>query len=130
MAVKISWEEERNAFRVVLPDYDDPKTFVEGLSDTVGEVARKGARKILIDGSRITKFVPFTYMYQMLDRFSSEVTEKIGLARVALVVPDPLSNDERFLETVANNRNLDLKGFTDIDAAWAWLNSWDPGSPP
>jgi hypothetical protein len=67
-----------------------------------------------------------TFAFSLMDFFDRpRINEKLGVSRrfkTAMVFKE-LTTDTRFMETVFQNRSYNLRHFTDIDEAKAWLKA-------
>lgn len=90
-------------------------------------VVRSGVSKVLIDGQQVTG-KPNGFERFLYGEFAARATvdimkqHKIRL-RFAYVIHEPLRDPERFGETVAVNRGMDVKTFETTNAAIEWLKS-------
>ena len=90
------------------------------------EVVPSGATKVLIDGRQMTGN-PREYERFLYGHFSAWATlqfmrEHSIRLRFAYVIHEPLRDAERFGETVAVNRGMDVKTFEGTNEAILWLN--------
>ena len=90
-------------------------------------VVRSGVSKVLIDGQQVTGtpngFERFLYG-EFAARATLDVMKEHNIRlRFAYVIHEPLRDPERFGETVAVNRGMDVKTFETTDAAIEWLKS-------
>lgn len=81
--------------------------------------------RILVDGSAISGKNISTVERFKIGTFLSEINSTIpmNIAALAVVAPGPLVEPERFGETVARNRGVNGRAFTDIAEAIAWINA-------
>lgn len=97
--------------------------------ELLDEAIRNGASKVLIDGRQMT-VAPTEFERFLYGSFAAWATvdvmtqHKVWL-KFAYVIHEPLRDPERFGETVAVNRGMDVKTFEDINEAVEWLND-DP----
>jgi hypothetical protein len=80
-------------------------------------------KKILVDINRVTGNVLFFDRFQFAEALAQYKAEH-GLSKVskiALVGKEPLIDKNRFGETVAVNRGVNIKVFTDLNAALTWI---------
>jgi hypothetical protein len=90
------------------------------------EAVQSGATKVLIDGRQITGN-PSGFQRFLYGEFAAWATldvmkqHNIRL-KFAYVIHAPLRDPERFGETVAVNRGMNVKTFEDTNAALQWLN--------
>lgn len=90
------------------------------------DAAEKNKReRLLIDGSAITGKDLSTLERFRIGAFLSELNNNlpVNIAALAVVAPEPLVERERFGETVARNRGVNGRAFTEIAEAIAWLES-------
>ena len=81
--------------------------------------------KILIDITDITGSIPFFDRFQFSD-FLYNYIRKHALGkvnRIAVVGKEPIVDKERFGETVAKNRGVNVRVFTDMSQASVWINN-------
>ena len=80
--------------------------------------------KILVDITKVTGNVPFFDRFQYAEALaqykSTHALTKVS--KIALVGREPLIDKNRFGETVAVNRGVNIKVFTELNDALAWLN--------
>ena len=95
-----------------------------GLLDAV---VRSGASKVLIDGQQVTGnpngFERFLYGEFAAHKTLDVMKQHNIRLRFAYVIQEPLRDPERFGETVAVNRGMDVKTFETTNAAIEWLKS-------
>ena len=111
---------------VIVGPFDLPLAqhqFIELLEEAV----RSGATKVLIDGRQITGN-PTIFERFLYGTFAAcatlEVLHKHNLKlKFAYVIQEPLRDSERFGETVASNRGMDVKTFEGRKEAVEWLNA-------
>ena len=80
--------------------------------------------KILIDINHITGSIPLFDRFQYAE-FLSKYRTKHALGkvkRIAVVGKEPIVDKERFGETVATNRGVNVRVFTDMSEASIWIN--------
>ena len=101
----------------------------EELEDARAQTARllseHGLMRLLIDGraadvSSLSNLDVFEFSAGHVSTLPS-----IGTLRMALVVPDEHAQTARFVETVAQNRGVNLCVFLDADTARGWLTNVD-----
>ena len=73
--------------------------------------------KLLVDLRGVTNRIPLANVYYIIE-FDKKVFPS---ARIAVVFPLERAEDARFAETVAENRGVNLKAFTDHEKALHWL---------
>ena len=97
--------------------------------ELLDEAIRNGASKVLIDGRQMTgtptEFERFLYGSFAAWATVDVMTQHKVWLKFAYVIHEPLRDPERFGETVAVNRGMDVKTFEDINEAVEWLND-DP----
>ena len=97
--------------------------------ELLDEAIRNGASKVLIDGRQMTgtptEFERFLYGSFAAWATVDVMTQHKVWLKFAYVIHEPLRDPERFGETVAANRGMDVKTFEDINEAVEWLND-DP----
>jgi hypothetical protein len=91
------------------------------------EAVRSGVAKVLIDGQRITGN-PNGFERFLYGEFAAWATLDIMKQhnirlKFAYVIHEPLRDHDRFGETVAVNRGMDVKTFEDAHDAMEWLNA-------
>ncbi len=96
------------------------QTFLEILE----AVAANHSTRVLFDGRGITG-EPTTIHRFYYGVFAAEETIRLvrGIPRFAYVLEEPVLDSQRIGETVALNRGMKVKTFTDYDAALNWLLS-------
>lgn len=93
--------------------------------ELLDEAVRHGASKVLIDGRQMTgnptEFERFLYgsfaAWAVLDVMTQH---KVWL-KFAYIIHEPLRDPERFGETVAVSKGMDVKTFEDKNEALQWL---------
>ncbi len=87
--------------------------------DRMAEACERLARwKVLLDCRRMSGAMPLLARFEVAEYGASRRRELRKLAllnRAEVVLPD------NFVENVATNRGMNMKVFTDFDAAEAWL---------
>ncbi len=94
------------------------------ISRTVDAVLEHRKSRVLIDANGVTGDL------STMERFDCSVflAEEINLralgklAKITVVAKEPPLDPQRFGETVAVNRGVNVKAFTVLDEAIAWLN--------
>ena len=79
--------------------------------------------KILIDVTNIAGNIPFFDRFEyatFLARYKREHAST-KVSRIAVVGHEPIVDKNKFGETVAINRGANVRVFTDMDNAYAWL---------
>ncbi len=79
--------------------------------------------KILIDVNSITGTIPFMDRFRFSEYLANyKIAHALGkINRIAVVGQEPIVHKERFGETVAVNRGINVRVFTDKDQASIWL---------
>ena len=97
--------------------------------ELLDEAIRSGATKVLIDGRQLTgnptDFERFLYGSFAAWATLDVMTQYNVWLKFAYVIHKPLRDTDRFGETVAVNRGMDVKTFEDQNEALEWLNK-DP----
>jgi hypothetical protein len=100
------------------------KTFIEILE----AVGRNKVEKVLVDGRGITgnpntmeRFDYGEFIAETLGRFTVYGVSRS--TRFAYVLEEPVRDPERFGETVAVNRGMDVRTFYNDEDALAWLRT-------
>jgi hypothetical protein len=83
-----------------------------------------GKRNILIDVINIQGNIPFFDRFQFAEFLANYKAEHAltEVDRIAVVGEEPIVHSNRFGETVAVNRGVNLRVFTDMNQALGWLN--------
>jgi hypothetical protein len=81
-------------------------------------------KKILVDITQVTGNVPFFDRFQYAEALAQykSIHALTGVSKIALFGNEPLIDKNRFGETVAVNRGVNIKVFTELNDALAWLN--------
>ena len=128
MAITFQIKMENNILVVVSSGFDESLKEVQeyGMAIYQAAIMNKCSR-ILCDERELE------YRLNTLDTFKSAeyISESVPtLARVALVCKPDNINDASFWETVAVNRGLQVRIFTDRDKAEKWISeSFTPNRP-
>ena len=75
--------------------------------------------RLLVDLRGVENRVPIADVYYIIE-FDKKV---FPLIRIGTVFPPGLEEDGKFADTVAENRGVRLKSFTDYEQAVAWLTT-------
>jgi hypothetical protein len=75
--------------------------------------------RLLVDLRGVANRVPIADVYYIIE-FDKKV---FPIAKVGVVFPPGRDEDGRFADSVAANRGLTLKAFTDYEQAIAWLTN-------
>lgn len=80
-------------------------------------------KSLLIDVNNITGTIPLTDRFKFSESITGYFIEfALGkIHRVAIVGQEPIIDHDRFGETVARNRGLNVYVFTDLQQAIQWL---------
>ncbi|MGL2966320.1 STAS/SEC14 domain-containing protein [Flavobacterium sp. XGLA_31] len=80
--------------------------------------------KILIDVNGVTGTIPLMERFYFAESISVYITETaLGkISRVAVLGQEPIIDQDRFGETVAVNRGINAKVFTNRVEALAWIS--------
>jgi RimJ/RimL family protein N-acetyltransferase len=120
---------ERPEHLVVTPEYaiyrpagsGDFAFWLERLASVLAWGASTGVERMLVDFTRITGLsVPTTFERFQLGERSATAAASSGMI-IAMVAPERLLDPDRFAMTVAQNRGLRVKVFTDEVSALQWL---------
>ncbi|HEX4959155.1 MAG TPA: STAS/SEC14 domain-containing protein [Lacibacter sp.] len=81
-------------------------------------------KKILVDITKVTGNVPFFDRFQYAEALAQYKSKHAltAVSKIALFGNEPLIDKNRFGETVAVNRGVNIKVFTELNDALAWLN--------
>ncbi|MBS4063918.1 MAG: hypothetical protein KGZ74_05130 [Chitinophagaceae bacterium] len=81
-------------------------------------------KKILVNINKVTGNVPFFDRFQFAEALAQYKAKHAlsKVSKIALVGMEPLIDKNRFGETVAVNRGVNIKVFTDLNAALTWIN--------
>ncbi len=95
-------------------------------SEVVGACEKHQPSQLLVDYRKVEGLMATMDRYNLASVFAKKYLEgklsgKIQNCRFALVGNLPLVDPKRFGETVANNRGINLKVFTDMAEALEWL---------
>lgn len=95
--------------------------------ELVDEAIQSGTTKVLIDGRQITGN-PTAFERFLYGTFAACATLEVlnrqnAKLKFAYVIHEPLRDSDRFGETVAVNRGMDVKTFEDRNEAVEWLNN-------
>jgi hypothetical protein len=78
-----------------------------------------GRSRVLLDCRKMTGEMPIFSRFQVAEYGASK---RYTIAQMALVVRPEIVLPDNFVENVAVNRGMNMKLFTDIDKAEAWLS--------
>lgn len=80
--------------------------------------------KILVDITKVTGNVPFFDRFQYAEALAQykSIHALTEVSKIALFGNEPLIDKNRFGETVAVNRGVNIKVFTELNDALAWLD--------
>jgi hypothetical protein len=83
-----------------------------------------GKRNVLVDVTKVEGNIPFFDRFQFAEFLANYKAEHAltEVDRIAVVGEEPIVHSNRFGETVAVNRGVNLRVFTDMGEALAWLN--------
>lgn len=81
-------------------------------------------KKILVDITKVTGNVPFFERFQYAEALAQYKAKHAltEVSKIALLGKEPLVDKKRFGETVAVNRGVNIKVFTELNDALIWLN--------
>jgi hypothetical protein len=91
---------------------------------SIDNVLAHNKNKILVDVTSLTGSIPFFDRYQyaeFLANYKAEHASKIH--KIAVVGKEPIVDKDRFGETVAVNRGVNGRVFTEMSQALAWLDT-------
>ncbi len=99
---------------------------IQGYSLAVIEAARKGGCKfILCDERKLFGSLHTLDAYEAA-KFIADQAPNVG--RAAVVCGEAALGDRKFWETVAVNRGVSLRAFSDMEVAHAWLYEDQPSA--
>ncbi|HET6600136.1 MAG TPA: hypothetical protein VFG60_09245 [Burkholderiaceae bacterium] len=88
-------------------------------------LAENGLVRLLIDGRQADmSAVSHLDVFEFTSGHAAELPS-IGLLRMALLVAEAQAEVARFVETVAQNRGVNLRLFFDVNEAQAWITGQD-----
>jgi hypothetical protein len=122
MRIEISTESEPAFLHVTATGQfslqEAKRTFLEMLE----AVAANHSTRVLFDGRKLTG-KPTTIQRFYYGVFAAEETIRLAhnISRFAYVLKEPVFDPRRIGETVALNRGMKVKTFTDFDTALSWL---------
>jgi len=81
--------------------------------------------KILIDVTDVTGNIPFFDRFQFSEFFAEYKAKHAfrEVNKIAVVGQEPIVHDGKFGETVAVNRGLNVRVYTNMNEAMAWLTN-------
>lgn len=82
-------------------------------------------KSLLIDINKLSGTIPLTDRFTFAETTSGYFIQKaVGkINRLAVVGKEPIVDPDRFGETVARNRGLNVLVFTDLEQAIQWLSA-------
>jgi len=101
----------RHEGRLTIQEYEESTVITRRLLD------EHRWDRLLIDLHDVTNRVSITDVYYIIE-FDRKV---FPLVKIAVIFPPERAEDGRFADTVAENRSVKLKSFTDYEQAVAWL---------
>ena len=121
---------EQGVFTAVLMGEFELGLAQEQFIELLEEAVASGATKVLVDGRQMTGKPPDFERF-LYGEFSAFATLDLLFRhnvrlKFAYVIHEPLRDPERFGETVAVNRGMDVKTFEEMNEAVEWLNSDGP----
>lgn len=124
MRMKISAEAESEFLHVIATGEFSLKEAKHTFLEMLEAVAANHSTRVLFDGRELTG-EPTTIQRFYYGVFTAEETIRLvqNVPRFAYVLKEPVFDPRRIGETVALNRGMKVKTFTDFDAALNWLLS-------
>jgi len=119
--------ESRQGYLLMTYEGSYAHSLVEEFTDQILETCKsQQPTKLLIDLRLVTGNMSVIERYQLAltaarKYFIARLAAKIPGCRYAIVGTHPLVDSKKFEETVATNQGLNLRIFTDIQAAHRWL---------
>ena len=118
---------EQGVFTAVLIGEFELGLAQEQFIELLEEALASGATKVLVDGRQMTG-KPTDFERFLYGEFAAFATLDVLFRhnvrlKFAYVIHEPLRDPERFGETVAVNRGMDVNTFEEMNEAVAWLNS-------
>ena len=118
-------EVEKGIFNAIVAGEFELRLAQKHFIELLDEAVHMNARKVLIDGRQMTgnptAFERFLYgMFAATSTLEILHQHNVRL-KFAYVIHEPLRDPERFGETVAGNRGMDVKTFEDEHEARDWL---------
>jgi hypothetical protein len=126
MSMKLKICPEPGFLRVITMGQFSLEESKRSFMEILEAVGQSKARKVLIDGRRITGKPETMERFHYGDFIARAVMEfsDRGVSRAtqfAYVLEDPVLDPQRFGETIAVNRFMRMKVFDDIEDALGWL---------
>lgn len=103
----------RHEGRLTIQEYEESTVSTRRLLD------EHRWNRLLIDLRNVTSRVSVTDVYYIIE-FDRKV---FPLVSIAVIFPPEREENGRFADTVAENRSVKLKSFTDYEKAVAWLTA-------
>jgi hypothetical protein len=127
----ISINSDQHFLRVTVEGWFSLQNAIEILTTAIDHALLHEKKSLLIDVNKLTGSISLTDRF----RFSETITGyyiqhalgKIG--KIAVVGQEPIVDPNRFGETVARNRGLNVFVFTDTEQAIQWLSGTGSGQP-
>ncbi len=111
--------EEEGFLRAVLPDYKDSSGYMSHADAILARCEKIAQNRILVDATALTALIPVLQLYEIGTYMAKQIEGRY--IRAAVIANPEQIYPDRFFETVARNRGMDLRVFTSSVEAQAWL---------
>jgi len=119
MSIKYQITNLDGYLKIVAKGKDDNSSDVKKYADAIIEAVKDfKSKNVLCDERELQYSLSITDTYQLAEYISQHSSH---LIKVAIVCNSKYFDDARFYETVATNRGMQIKVYTNIEEAETWL---------
>ncbi len=111
-------DREHNVILIDSRDDVGETDLMKSLESVLQIVRDRGLNKVIVDTTHQTSLPSTVALY----RFASELSKQARDLEHAIVATGQLPEEMRFIETVGQNRGVNIHLFSSRDEALAWLN--------
>ncbi len=91
----------------------------QAILDIASQIKQPGEYEVLVDTREAEVVLSIVDLYELGEALANHPS--LRRSKIGLLAPKKGSDDAGFLETVAGNRGVRIKAFTDFEQAITWL---------
>ena len=91
----------------------------QAILDIASQIKQPGEYEVLVDTRGAEAMLSVTNLYELGEALANHPA--LRFSKISLLTPKKGADDAGFLETVASNRGVRIKAFTNFEQAITWL---------